>query len=236
MWRFRLLEWLGASLVGPKFRYGRTFFGSFLSLNFNFQCQIVSLKFGPLYIVGKFFVGHLLVHQESQFRRCFLQNHLGSENRPFLGQNLGPWIHSNLASQPPCAPGSQKTRWLSSGRPGRNHISWEAYPTVETHAKQFLLVQESLAKTESIHLNKKLITWKLPWNLELALLTCLDSRRKFLCVKFHIFFAGRLKPHRFLHRFQTRSSTTCSVQKKPHGKPDVQCIAHCSNGFLWLWG
>lgn len=26
-------------------------------------------------------------------------------------------------------------------------------------------------------------------------------------------------------------TSTCSLQKKPHGKPDSQCIAHCSNGF-----
>lgn len=66
---FRLLEWLGASLVGPKFRYGRTFFGSFLSLNFNSVPNLFTKVW--TIVVGKFFVGHLLVHQESQFRRFF---------------------------------------------------------------------------------------------------------------------------------------------------------------------
>lgn len=104
-----------------------------------------------------------------------------------------------------------------------------------TCTNMFFLFQESLAKTESIHLNKK---------LELG--TCLETFStvadlvdslfgSFMFSNFTSFFAGRLKTHRFKHRFQTRSSTTCSVQKKPHGKPDVQCIAHCSNGFLWFF-
>ena len=35
----------------------------------------------------------------------------------------------------------------------------------------------------------------------------------------------------FAPRFQC---SRIEVQKKPHGKPDMQCIAHCSNGSLCL--
>lgn len=144
-----------------------------LGTDFSWELFVTQLQFSvPNFfikvwtiVVGKFFVGHLLVHQESQFRRCFLQNHLGSENRP---QWAKIWVHgfiliSLLNRQPP---GRQKNDDCHQDDRdwGRKHISWEAYPTVETNAQTCFLFVSGKPCKDRINTSQQEIC-----NLELAL-------------------------------------------------------------------